>query len=103
MIKETETDLATWHFQFTEGGLAKSDAIDSIAEDCKLFRAPTIIFDQNQFVASDKDSIKITYNAREALKFIHYDTRQQHYCSPADKTRINTISYIPTKLYVKHA
>lgn len=103
-MKETEADLLNWHFLFTEGGLAKSEEIESITEECKLFRAPTIIFNNNQLIAEDKEGrIRIVYNAKEALKFINFETRQKHYCGPEDKGTINTISHIPVKLHVKDA
>ncbi len=64
-MKEANAELYNWQFHFTEGYLAKSEEIDAIADECKLFRAPTIIFSNNNFVAADKaGKIKILFNAK---------------------------------------
>ena len=75
-----------------------------MTEECQLFRSPTIVFDRNTFTAQDKQGrIRINYNAKEAMRFINYDLRQQQYNAPEDQGKVNTISYIPQKLYVQHA
>lgn len=103
-MKEIESELFNWKFHFAEAGLAKSEEMDELAEECQLFRAPTIIFNKNHLVATDKaNQIAITFNAKEALRFINYEMRNKHFCPLEDKGAINTISYIPPKLYVKHA
>ena len=103
-MKETKAELDHWQFLCTEAGLAKSTDIDAMTEECKLFRSPTIVFDRNTFTAQDKQGrIQVTYNAKEAMRFINYELRQQQYNAPEDQGKINTISYIPQKLYVQHA
>ena len=47
MIKDVSHNLKNWTFKFKEGGLSSSAVIDKIAEDCDLFRPPTMIFADN--------------------------------------------------------
>lgn len=53
----------------------------------------------------DKDErMSIIFNAREALRFINYEVREKNYYPLGSaEGQINTISYIPPKLFVKHA
>lgn len=47
-MKEINSELSNWKFNFKDSTqLAKSTSIDAMTEECKLFRSPTIIFDQN--------------------------------------------------------
>jgi hypothetical protein len=85
-MKEAHSSLQGWDFHFREAGLAKSTEIDSMTEECKLFRAPNIIFDQNLFIAEHKQAnFKLTYNAKEAMKFMNYEIRQKYYNPPEAK------------------
>ena len=75
-----------------------------MAEECKLFRPPTIVFDQNILIAEDKGGkIKLVFNAKEAMRFMNHDFRKNKYNPPEAPGQINTISFIPPKLFVQHA
>ena len=104
-MKETSSELHNWKFSFKDSTvLAKSTSIDALTEQCKLFRSPTIIFDENGFIVEDKEGkLRMVYNVREALKFMNHEVRQKSYNPPDAEGEINTISYIPPKLYVQHA
>lgn len=63
-MKEIKATLDTWDFYFTEGGLSPSEEIDAIAEKWNLFRAPTIVFNSNRAVLSEKHfGFKISFSA----------------------------------------
>lgn len=47
MNKQINHQLKNWNFNFKEGGLSPSALIDKIADDCHLFRPPTMIFADN--------------------------------------------------------
>jgi len=47
MNKEVSHQHKNWTFKFKEGGLSSSTVIDKIADDCHLFRPPTMIFGDN--------------------------------------------------------
>ena len=51
-MKEVHHELLNWQFHFAEAGLANSQEIDHLTEQCQLFRAPTIIFNQNTCIIS---------------------------------------------------
>lgn len=76
-MKTSELSLGQWQFTFHEGGLAGSEEIDQLAEECKLFRPPTIIFAKTACIMRDSLSATVlTFNAREALRFLNYQTRE---------------------------
>lgn len=77
-MKTTELSLANWQFTFPEGGLSASEEIEHLAEECKLFRPPTIIFGKNACIIRDTLSgTVLAYNAREALRFLNYAAREE--------------------------
>ena len=47
ITEELSHQLKNWNFAFKEAGLSSSAVIDKIAEDCHLFRPPTMIFADN--------------------------------------------------------
>jgi hypothetical protein len=47
MIKDVSHQSKNWTFKFKEGGLSSSAVIDKIADECHLFRPPTMIFADN--------------------------------------------------------
>lgn len=60
--KETAS-LEEWTFEFGEGGLSPSAYIDALTEQCKLFRAPSIIFGNNYMELANKSmQFKMVYN-----------------------------------------
>jgi hypothetical protein len=75
-----------------------------MAEECQLFRPPNIVFDRNTFTATDKHGrVTLTYNAKEAMRFMNYEARQKFYSPAEAQGQPNTISYLPPKLEVQHA
>jgi hypothetical protein len=46
-MKQILSSLENWQFTFNEAGLSPSEEIEHIAEQCNLFRAPTIVFNKN--------------------------------------------------------
>ena len=104
IMKAVEHSIENWHIRCTEGGLATSTQNEELAEECHLFRAPTIIFKDNVLTISDKEGrITLTYNAKTALRYTNYEVRDKHYAPLDQPADLNSISYKPGKLEVKHA
>lgn len=102
--QDTKHEMEDWEFNFCEGSLSASTEIEKTAEECKLFRPPTIIFGHNycHIVHNTKD-FRMIFNAKEALRFINYEHRKNCYYSATEQPKENGISYLPPKLQIKHA
>lgn len=69
-----------WLFSFSESGLSSTGEIEAIAEQCNLFRPPTIIFGLNYCKIKHRTKgFQLLFNAEEALKFINYEHRKNNY------------------------
>lgn len=103
-MKQFEAGLDNWHFAFHETGLSPSDDIEKLAQECGLFRAPTIVFCQNDCVITEKSAqVSLVFNAKRALEFINYEKRAQSFVPCTAEPQPNSISYLPERLFVKHA
>lgn len=105
MQKTESAKLEEWRFEFGEGGLSPSTVIDALAEECKLFRPPTIVFGSNfmELTNEKHNNFKMVYNPREALKFLNFEVRNNAFYKADEAAKIEGISYIPKKLQIKHA
>ena len=103
-MKHFERSVDNWHFAFHEAGLSPSEDIEKIAQECRLFRAPTIVFSQNDCVITEQAAeVSLVFNARRALEFINYERREQAFVAGTAEPQPNSISYLPERLFVKHA